>query len=1208
MTTQVEWDFFLWLFVTGALVHLLALAWLCKGCMGCCVDRMRQSDSRRPRESRVEAGRRWVDGDFFSELLLAGDPGARRFGESDTKENDLMEPREDSLFGDVKGNNAMRFPGSSWSSSCWDKMKGWMSPSKRQPQPDRGRLEEVSKLTNLPPKANGTQHFRKGPPVIKSVSKNTTKGQKGDKLQMALASARNLRKRGLKNPSIERDFCAASSKDAKNAKKRTVSKILEVLTGPSRKLPLVPESLKGLASALSEGGYRAGEGYLIEAKLWHVEEGHPWNDALDRTFKQCKRALSRGQGPPKRAKEVDEHTRKHPNKLNFSATNEGVKFGAELFLMAFVWMLREIELAGLCTGDVIMDHLAKRVTLNLSVSKMDPAAKGVKRTLQCLCTAGPCQAECPYFVSKDLVEKIEKYNGTGSGLALTKGKTGASKAQIIKTWRALYGKETSGHSGRRSGALAYIRSGWSISQVAHLGRWKSSAILAYAEEALEQLAANLKLADCNINKEGLQVTETRGVSEDELKLWKAQLRREMGELKSVLDKKDEERDKEFDQWVRFYKGNPGSLPKKVQSLPSKVVHWNLAHSAMSPPLTWKSACGWCFYASNFVFAEPEVEDEVMAEGASAEAASADSAEDGADPPSPDVEEMLKKLSRNCQDVLQQSAKLRCLSKLLPDLAAKGHRTLVFSQSVKMLDLVQICCLKPNGLRCLRIDGLTETQARAEKVAKFNNQPERFQCMLLTTAVGGVGLNLTAADRVVLVDPAWNPATDAQAVDRAYRIGQTKEVRVYRLIMSGMVEDKMFRLQVFKMGLTRTALEADQQHRYFTVSALCGKAPLWGAEDQWRGFLSGSWLSGSVARLQDFFSLLDQDLAASKLYVQSNVSGIEAMIGEWQVAAVKAGLVFTPQQLDEVRSQLPDWLLSLTPGAKAKDARLALVDKPFIHVHRRPELRGCGSREEGGKTKRLAASPARVESAYRKMANEEQEIMESSDEEAGPGYATLARDGPKESMGSVGHPDGCTPCTFYCFTRRGCNRGADCKFCHMTHQSKLQQRREAWKKQQREKRKLMRGFAHKDDAPEAPQRPQVVRGKKPLTEEAVPNNGTSSVKSVVFTYTPSRVTLTTGQQTEIRPALFGPSSTTRRFSVLSRLPEGLTLDHQTGTISGVPEVFTVQAGMGRRAAPRTELEPLGLAECQHEPGGDDGRTDCEDPSCAGRQPWNALAAV
>lgn len=181
-----------------------------------------------------------------------------------------------------------------------------------------------------------------------------------------------------------------------------------------------------------------------------------------------------------------------------------------------------------------------------------------------------------------------------------------------------------------------------------------------------------------------------------------------------------------------------------------------------------------------------------------------------------VEMMLRKLPRSAEAILGQSAKLRCLGSLLPALAARGHRTLVFSQSVKMLDLVQICCLKPHGLRCLRIDGQTDPMARADKVAKFQQQRDRFQCMLLTTNVGGVGLNLTGADRVVLVDPAWNPATDAQAVDRAFRIGQDREVRVYRLIMSGLIEDKMFRLQVFKMGLTKTALEADQQHRYFSA--------------------------------------------------------------------------------------------------------------------------------------------------------------------------------------------------------------------------------------------------------------------------------------------------------------------------------------------------------------------------------------------------------
>jgi len=183
---------------------------------------------------------------------------------------------------------------------------------------------------------------------------------------------------------------------------------------------------------------------------------------------------------------------------------------------------------------------------------------------------------------------------------------------------------------------------------------------------------------------------------------------------------------------------------------------------------------------------------------------------------PIVESSLRRLPRSVEAILAQSSKLRCLAALLPALAARGHRTLVFSQSVKMLDLVQICCLKPNGLRCLLIDGLTDPVARAEKVNKFQQQVERFQCMLLSTTVGGVGLNLTGADRVVLVDPAWNPASDAQAVDRAFRIGQNREVRVYRLIMSGLIEDKMFRLQVFKMGLTRTALEGADQFRYFAA--------------------------------------------------------------------------------------------------------------------------------------------------------------------------------------------------------------------------------------------------------------------------------------------------------------------------------------------------------------------------------------------------------
>jgi len=186
-----------------------------------------------------------------------------------------------------------------------------------------------------------------------------------------------------------------------------------------------------------------------------------------------------------------------------------------------------------------------------------------------------------------------------------------------------------------------------------------------------------------------------------------------------------------------------------------------------------------------------------------------------------VEMMLRKLPRDIESLISQSAKLRCLGKLLPTLGSLGHRTLIFSQGIKMMDLIEICILKKLGITYLRIDGSTDVQSRADRVQQFQTQPDKFQCMLLTTSVGGYGLNLTGADRVILVDPAWNPAVDAQAVDRVYRIGQKREVRVYRLVMSGLIEDKMFRLQVFKMGLTKTALEAKQQQRYFTSSEIRG---------------------------------------------------------------------------------------------------------------------------------------------------------------------------------------------------------------------------------------------------------------------------------------------------------------------------------------------------------------------------------------------------
>jgi len=166
-----------------------------------------------------------------------------------------------------------------------------------------------------------------------------------------------------------------------------------------------------------------------------------------------------------------------------------------------------------------------------------------------------------------------------------------------------------------------------------------------------------------------------------------------------------------------------------------------------------------------------------------------------------------------------SCKLRVLSVMLPQLQKRGHKCLIFSQSTRMLDLIQACVLRVIGLKFLRIDGTIDPKDRDMKVAKFQQPDSKYFCLCLSVQVGGTGLTITNADRVILVDPAWNPSVDAQAIDRVHRIGQTREVVVYRLIGGGAIEDKMFRLQVFKRSLSKVYMEQEQQVRFFSHKEL-----------------------------------------------------------------------------------------------------------------------------------------------------------------------------------------------------------------------------------------------------------------------------------------------------------------------------------------------------------------------------------------------------
>nr|XP_043628305.1 protein CHROMATIN REMODELING 24 isoform X2 [Erigeron canadensis] len=164
-----------------------------------------------------------------------------------------------------------------------------------------------------------------------------------------------------------------------------------------------------------------------------------------------------------------------------------------------------------------------------------------------------------------------------------------------------------------------------------------------------------------------------------------------------------------------------------------------------------------------------------------------------------------------------SCKISFISSLLDKLIPEGHNVLIFSQTRKMLNLIEDT-LNAKGYKFLRIDGTTKASDRLKIVNDFQ-EGVGAPIFLLTSQVGGLGLTLTKADRVIVVDPAWNPSTDNQSVDRAYRIGQKKDVLVYRLMTCSTVEEKIYRKQIYKGGLFRSATEHKEQIRYFSQQDL-----------------------------------------------------------------------------------------------------------------------------------------------------------------------------------------------------------------------------------------------------------------------------------------------------------------------------------------------------------------------------------------------------
>ncbi|KAM3588764.1 chromatin remodeling complex Adenosinetriphosphatase [Umbelopsis sp. WA50703] len=158
-----------------------------------------------------------------------------------------------------------------------------------------------------------------------------------------------------------------------------------------------------------------------------------------------------------------------------------------------------------------------------------------------------------------------------------------------------------------------------------------------------------------------------------------------------------------------------------------------------------------------------------------------------------------------QHIVDNSGKMIVLDKLLSRMKAQGSRVLLFSQMSRVLDILEDYCWW-RGYEYCRIDGQTSQEDRIDAIDEYNKPDSSKFIFLLTTRAGGLGINLTTADIVVLFDSDWNPQVDLQAQDRAHRIGQTKQVYVFRFVTENAIEEKVLERAAQKLRLDQLVIQ------------------------------------------------------------------------------------------------------------------------------------------------------------------------------------------------------------------------------------------------------------------------------------------------------------------------------------------------------------------------------------------------------------------
>ncbi|KAL2196196.1 P-loop containing nucleoside triphosphate hydrolase protein [Corynascus similis CBS 632.67] len=220
----------------------------------------------------------------------------------------------------------------------------------------------------------------------------------------------------------------------------------------------------------------------------------------------------------------------------------------------------------------------------------------------------------------------------------------------------------------------------------------------------------------------------------------------------------------------------------------------------------------------------------------------------------------KELYRNRDSMLSLAnpefcGKWKILRKLLHFWHSNGDKVLLFSHSIRLLRILQYL-FHNTSYNVSFLDGSLSYEDRQKVVDDFNSDPAQF-VFLISTKAGGVGLNITSANKVVIFDPHWNPSYDLQAQDRAYRIGQIRDVDVFRLVSAGTIEEIVYARQIYKQQQANIGYNASSERRYF------------------KGVQQDSTRKGEIFGLRNLFSFHAHQVVLREIVNKTNIAEAKA---------------------------------------------------------------------------------------------------------------------------------------------------------------------------------------------------------------------------------------------------------------------------------------------------------------------------------------------